>query len=454
MSKKKARNLLTGSIGEHLLKLILPSIGGMFAITIFNLTDTYFVSRLGTNELAAMGFTFPVVMIVGSLSAGISIGSASVVARALGRGDHHEVNRTATDGVLLSLIVVVLVASIGYMTMDKVFTFLGADENILPLVKEYMSVWYLGVGVVVMPPVCDSSMRALGDMKRPFIVMMVCALTNVILDPIFIFGYLGVPAMGIKGAALATVLSRFCGMLTTLYFVHKHYGLIDFKYDHKYEIFTSWKRILHVGVPGAVVRLFPQMLRAILTGLGAKSAGVAGVAAIAAGARIESFATIVSMSVGTALVPIIGQNWGAGRYERVEEARRITNRLAFIYGGVLFVLSILFTKKLATVFTQDPKVIELVYTYVNIVMAGSVGLNLYNWTSESLNAAGKPREVMLINGLGTVFVIIPGIYAGYALGGFKGMLIGLCTGQAILGVLAQIVGRKQLIVSVKEKAAV
>ena len=441
---KKIKNLLEGSVLKHLINLVLPSIGGMFAITAFNLTDTYFVSKLGTNELAAMGFTFPVVMIVGSLAAGVSIGSSSVVSRALGKKDFHLVNRTATDGIILSVIIVLIVGSIGLLTMDPLFKMLGADEKTLPLVKEYMTIWYLGVGMVVMPPVGDASMRALGDMKRPLIVMMVCALTNLILDPILIFGYFGFPAMGVKGAALATIISRGCGMITTLSFVHFHYNLIDFKYNYKFEIFDSWKRILHIGIPGAIVRLFPQIVRALVTSLGAKTAGTAGVAAIAAGARIESFATIISMAIGTALVPIVGQNWGAKKIERVGEVRSITNRFAVIYGSVLFILSLLFTKKVATFFTTDPMVINLIYIYVNIIMIGTIGLNLYNWTSECLNATGKPKYVLLLNGLGTLFLIIPCTYIGYLTFEFPGMLIGLCTAQVILGILSIKIGKTEL----------
>ncbi|ADO83857.1 MATE family efflux transporter [Ilyobacter polytropus] len=444
MGKKSVKNLLTGSIPKHLFDLVLPSIGGMFAITIFNLTDTYFVSKLGTNELDAMGFTFPVIMVIGSITGGIGIGSSSVVARALGKNNHHEINRTTTDGIILSIIVVVIISLIGLLTIDPLFSLLGADNTILPLVKDYMSIWYLGVVAVIMPRVCDSSMRALGDMKRPLIVMLVCALTNLILDPIFIFGYFGIPALGIKGAAIATILSRILGMVTTLSFVHFHYKLIDFKYNYKSEIFDSWKKILHVGIPGAIIRLFPQLLRAVLTSLGAKSAGIAGVAAIAAGARIESFSTIISMAVGAALVPIVGQNWGAKKYERVEEVKKLTNKISIVYGFILFVLSLIFTRKIATIFTGDPVVIDLIYAYVNIVMLGSIGLNLYNWTSESLNATGKPKYVLIINGLGTCLIIIPSIYIGFFLGGFPGMLIGISIGQIILGGVSVKIGKKEL----------
>ncbi len=242
-NRQKNPDVTTGSLKRHLVRLTLPTIGGMFAITIFNLTDTFFISRLGTNALAAMGFTFPIVMLVGSVSMGMASGAGSVLARAMGKQDHHLMNRIATDGILLSILVVLIVSCIGLFTMDPLFRFLGAPDETLPLVKEYMTIWYIGVIAFIMPPVGDSSMRAMGDMKRPLIVMLVCAVLNAILDPILIFGLFGFPAMGMAGASLATIISRFVGMLTTLSFIHFHYGLLDFKYRSISELIDSWKKI-------------------------------------------------------------------------------------------------------------------------------------------------------------------------------------------------------------------
>ena len=278
---EKNTDLLNGSVKKHLFKMTLPTIGGMLAFSIFNLTDTYFVSKLGTESLAAMGFTFPVAMVVGSIASGMSLGSGSALARAMGQKDHHLMGRIVTDGILLSIVSVIIISIIGLLTQDPLFTLLGADSTTLPLVKEYMTIWYICVGVVIMPPVGDASMRAMGDMMRPFIVMLTCAVINIILDPILIFRLFGLPAMGIKGAAIATIISRFAGMITTLSFVHFHYGLIDFKYDSFKELIDSWKQILYVGVPGIIIRLFPQLLRGTLTSLTSSIGGMTAVAAIA-----------------------------------------------------------------------------------------------------------------------------------------------------------------------------
>lgn len=441
---KKNVDLLNGSVKKHLFRMTIPTIGGMLAFSIFNLTDTYFVSKLGTEALAAMGFTFPVVMVVGSIASGMSLGAGSALARAMGQKNHHLMGRIVTDGILLSIISVIIISIIGLFTRDQLFTLLGADRTTLPLVKEYMTIWYLCVGVVIMPPVCDASMRAMGDMLRPSIVMIICALVNVILDPILIFGLFGLPALGIKGAAIATVISRFAGMITTLSFVHFHYRLIDFKYENFKELINSWKQILYVGVPGIIIRLFPQLLRGTLTNLAASIGGVTAVAAIAAGTKIESFATIISMSVGSAIIPLIGQNWGAEKYDRVNDTRKFTNQVAVCYGLILFILAIFIAAPVSSIFTDNQEVIDLTKWYLIIMMLGSIGLNLYNWNSQSLNSAKKPRWVMIINAVGTCVILIPSAVIGAKIYGYIGMLIGLCAGQLTLGGISIIIGKINL----------
>ena len=433
-----------GSTARHLFRLTLPSIGGMFAITVFNLTDTYFVSRLGTDALAAMGFTFPVVLLIGSLSIGMATGAGSVLARAMGNKDHHLMSRIATDGILLSILVVIIVSVLGLLTLGPVFGALGATDITLPLVREYMTIWYAGSVVVIMPPVGDSSMRAMGDMTRPLIVMAVCAVLNLILDPILIFGLLGFPEMGIAGAALATVISRFAGMITTLSFVHFHYGLIKLKYSAFRELLQSWGRILAVGIPISAVRLTGQLVRALLTRLAATIGGVSAVAAIAAGTRIESFPMIISMAFGMALIPVVGQNWGAHLPNRVDSVRRLLNRMAVLYGLLMLAVFIPTAASIAKIFTEEPEVIYGIKWYIWIMMLGSIGLNLSGWTSQALTAAGKPRWVLIINVVGTAVILLPFTYLGARLYGYQGMLVGLCAGQILLGYFATLVGRREL----------
>ncbi len=440
------KNVLDGSIKKHMFRLMLPSIGGMFAITAFNLTDTFFVSRLGTDALAAMGFTFPVIMIIGALSSGISLGAGSVLARAMGSGNEHKMHRIATDGILLSILAVMIISVVGFLTMKPLFTLLGAEGESLKLVIDYMSIWYIGAFVIVVPPVSDSSMRAMGDMVRPLYVMLTCAVLNIILDPILIFGYFGIPAMGIAGASLATIISRAFGMVLSLGFVHFHYKLLDFNYKSFKELLESWGAILRIGIPNVLVRLLPQFVRAFMTRLAAGMAvGSIAVAAIAAGQRIESFATIISMAVGVAIVPIIGQNFGAKKFTRVMEARRLLIRIAVVYGIMLLVIVLPFGKLFASVFSNDPVVISYAANYLKIMLIGSIGLNQYNWLSESFNAVGKPKYAVFINAVGTIAILMPCLYIGAFIGGFIGMILGVSFGQILIAIMAIILTKRKLI---------
>jgi Na+-driven multidrug efflux pump len=168
------------------------------------------------------------------------------------------------------------------------------------------------------------------------------------------------------------------------------------------------------------------------------------VAAIAAGQRIESFATIASMGIGTAIVPIIGQNYGKGQMDRVMATRKLLIQMSIGYGLLLFAIMVPFGRIFAGVFSDDPEVLNLAVRYLRIIMLGTIGLNQYNWISEAFNAAGKPRYVLLINITGTLLIILPLLYLGIKIGGFTGMLTGLVTGQITVGIIAILISRKKL----------
>lgn len=436
-------DLTQGSLKRHLLDLAIPSIGGMLAFSLFNLTDTYFVGKLGTEALAAMGFTFPVVMIAGAVTTGVSTGAASVLSRAAGNQDRYTMRRTATDGILLSILIVVLFSTAGLLSMDWLFPLLGAGPDTLPLVKEFMSIWYAWVFVVMMPPVSDSAMRAVGDTMRPFLVMITCAVLNMILDPIFIFGWFGVPAMGIRGAAIATVISRFCGMILTLSYIHFHHKLIDLRMPEFNELLRSWKKILTIGVPGIGVALLPQIIRLTLTSLAAYTGGTTAVAAIAAGSRIEGFTLMIASAIGISIVPLVGQNYGAKDYGRVNDIRVMLNRASVLVGFGMLMLTFLLAKPFVAQFTQDPAVVELTIAYLIILTVGSIGLNLYNFTSQAFNAIGQSMKVLMINGFGTALIILPLMFAGSRIS-FRSMLIGLALGQLMVGGISVYFGKRYL----------
>jgi putative MATE family efflux protein len=437
---------LEGDIKRHLFRLTVPSIGGMFAIMAFNLTDTYFVSRLGTSALAAMGFTFPVVMAVGALSIGFSVGASSIVTRALGAGNRALARRTVADCLFITVLGTLLVGFIGFVFTRRLFIVLGAEGEELELVCQYMRIWFLGSLLAVLPPVIDGCLRATGDMFRPFIVMSTVAAFNIVLDPVLIFGFepLGVPAMGIKGAVYATLAARLIGTSLTFAFLHFHARMIDWSRPHIRELLKSWNRILKLGVPAAINQAINPLLFGVLTRLAASVGGVKAVAAMASSTRIEGVMFLVSIAYSIALGPFTGHNYGASRLSRIRETRQLSNRFAFFYCIASCVFLFFTAGTLAGIFSDDPEVIRLTKAYLLICVFGHAGVHIVMWNCQMLNTIGKTRKVLMINLVKVALLLIPLSWLGGQIYGFIGLAAGLSVGNMLAGILAAKIARADL----------
>lgn len=222
-------SLTESPVFKTLMRMSLPMSWGIFSIIGFNLADTYFIGNLGKQELAAISLTFPVVTFFASIALGIATAGSSLISRSLGGEDLGLVRRYTSDMMTLALVLVAFFVVIGFLSMDSIFGWLGAGPKLMPLIKEYMTVWYGGMIFVALPMAGNGAIRAQGDTKSAALIMMVAALTNVVLDPIFIYGLGPVPAMGIKGAAYATVIARAFTLVASLYILTFKYKMLDYK---------------------------------------------------------------------------------------------------------------------------------------------------------------------------------------------------------------------------------
>ena len=213
------KDLTDGDVGNHLYDMTVPMIWGILSIMSMNIVDTFYVGQLGTEPLAAMSFTIPIVSILLSLAFGVGIGASSVIARALGAQQHDMVQSYATHSIIIALFIAVAFALLGYHYMDPIFRALGAPAHLFPLIHDFMDIWFLGSFVVVVPMVGNSALRASGNTRVPGLIMMSVAVVNIILDPLLIFGLFGLPRMELAGAALATVISYSIALVIWLYFL-------------------------------------------------------------------------------------------------------------------------------------------------------------------------------------------------------------------------------------------
>ena len=428
-----ATSLIEGNVGAHLRRLALPMIGGIFALVAFNLADTYFVGQLGTEQLAAISFTFPVVLTLGNLAMGLGIGAASVIARAIGEGDHSRVQRFTTNSLILALVAVALFVTVGLFTIDPLFTALGATPETLPLIRDYMQIWYFGMIFLVVPMVGNNAIRAAGNTATPSLIMTTAAVVNIALDPLLIFGWAGFPALALKGAALATVGSRAVTLVASLLVLHFKEHLLSLRFPRPREMFWCWKDILHVGVPAAMTQMINPISIGVITSLIA-SFGAQAVAAFGVATRVESLALIVLMALAASIGPFVGQNSGAHRYDRIQRSLQLSLWFCIGWGLLTACLLALSAPQLASLFNGDPEVIAIAVRYLWIVPISYGGAGIIQVASSAFNALGKPLPsvVMTVIRMGVLYV--PLAYVGANWVGISGVFGAACLSNLVVGI--------------------
>lgn len=403
---KRKHNLVEGPINSTIINMASGMLLGLFAMSAFNAVDTYFVGQLGTSELAAMGFTFPVVMILNSISLGLGIGLSSNVSRAIGSGNQHKVKRLTFDGIMLAVLVVIIFMGIGITTITPLFEMLGANETTLFLIHNYMIIWYIGLPFVVIPMVGNNVIRATGDTITPSMIMIASVVVNSILDPLLIFGIGIFPEMGIAGAALATVISRFTTLLFSLYILIVRDKLLQFQKGPLKEILESWKEIAFVGVPASLVQAITPLSLAVLTRLLARY-GQNVVAGYGAASRVEMLIIMIPNSLATVMAPFAGQNWGANNKLRIKKAATFTSLISIGYGVLIFVFLLFFAEPIVRLFNNDPTIVTSGSSYLKIVSLSYGFLGMLIIVSQSLNGMNKPLHSAFISLIKAFIVNVP-----------------------------------------------
>ena len=289
---------------------------GMLMLFTFSLVDTLFISFLGTEALTAISFTFPVTFTIMSLAIGLGIGASAVVGKYLGRSEYEKAKEASTVINYISLLLATIVVAICWFFMDSIFNLMGARASLMPAIREYMVVWFPGSIMVVCIMTGNSILRACGDTKTPSILMAGAGLINAVLDPIFIFGLGPIPAMGISGAAWATVIAWGVGYFYLMYILVIQKELVSGSLPSRPVMLSSGREMLRIGVPAAGANMMTPLAAGIMTAIAA-SFGDEAVAAFGVGARLEPMATLIVLAMSSSLPPLISQNFGSGKIDRV-----------------------------------------------------------------------------------------------------------------------------------------
>ncbi|MBN2853001.1 MAG: MATE family efflux transporter [Clostridia bacterium] len=441
--RSKKRDLTAGPVKNVIRDLTIPMIFGILGMVIFNLVDTFYVGKLGTVQMAALSFTFPVVLVVNSINLGLGIGASAVISKAVGENNKEKVTRLSTDSLTLGFLVAAVLALIGELTIHPLFISLGADNEVLPYINEYMRVWYAGVPFVVIPMIGNNAIRALGDTKTPSAVMMISALINMVLDPILIFGWGPFAAMGVKGAAVATVIARGITFMVALYVLTVREKVIEIKLIKIRLLLSSWGKILFIGMPNAIAKVIIPIGAGIITRI-ISSFGHDYVAAFGISTRIEYFSLAI-LSALAAIIPVyVGQNFGGKKMGRIKEGIKISTRFSMVYSVIVYGLLFFLARPLSHIFTEESHVSDLIVLYLRIVPLGYGFQGILLIINGALNALGKPIKAALLNVVQMLIIYVPLSVLFSNTYGMKGIFISLIISYLVTGILARLMFNKEL----------
>ncbi|EKO3560673.1 MATE family efflux transporter [Vibrio fluvialis] len=422
--------LLSAPIPNVLRQMTIPMIFGMVAILMFNLVDTFFISLLGTDALAAISYTFPVTFGVNCITMGIGVGLSTSIGRLLGQGDTSNAARFSTHGLLLAVTLVAIACTLGFFTIEPLFLLLGAKAELIPLIKQYMQVWYLTIPLLVIPMAGNSAIRATGDTKTPAKMMMLAGAINGCLDPLLIFGYGPFPELGIQGAAIASAFSWLGALIGSLYVLVKRDRLLA--PPHFASLRHDWQQILKIGTPAALSTAMSPISGALLMMM-LSSHGTAAVAAYGAAQRIESILILVLMSLTSALTPFMAQNFGAQNPTRSFSGLFLSLRFSLIFQLLVFITMVPLSIPLAALFSQEQAVRDLLWHYLLVVPFSYGFQGVVMMLVSALNALHLPLKAFQWSFMRLFLFTLPSAWLGSTLYGIEGLFIGIALGNVLGG---------------------
>jgi putative MATE family efflux protein len=439
---RAAAGFTQGSVSGHIVRLSAYMAMGFIAMTTAQLVEAIYLGILGTAELAAVAFTFPIVMALNAAARGLGVGASSVIARVMGAGDRERSARLTSHCLILVAIFSALCVALGRARAETVFGSLGATGEPLALAVAYMDIWFLGFVFFAVSMVGTSLLRAVGNAAMPGIVMTAGSLLQMAIGPFLIFGWLGFPALGIEGAAWAFVLARLASFTLCMYWLWAQEGMLRRGLTG---IGASWRSILHVGIPATATNLIGPLSTAIVTRLLAgHGAGV--VAGFGVAARIDALMAMIIIAVASSAAPFIGQNWGAREFDRVRAALKICYLFCLGWGLVTFVVMALFGEWLVALINDDPEVVATATWYLWLIPLSLGFMGVTAVAGSCFNALGRPAPPLVLSVLRLGVVLVPLAIALGTRYGYVGIFAALALSNVIVGVMAWLWNRRMIAV--------
>lgn len=431
----------TKPVLKLLVSMGVPMVLSMLIQSLYNIVDSIWVAKLGTDALTAVSLAYPMQNIVLSVSVGIGVGISSVISISLGAGDRERANRAASLGVLLTLIHCVVFVVFGLIVTKPFLKMFTDDAYILDEACKYTyTVVCVSFGNLLQIAI-EKIFQAVGKMTVTMFLMASGCIVNIVLDPVFIFGWFGVPAMGVLGAAVATVIGQI--VATILYIIVYLKTDIGVKISAKYikADFALIKRIYGIGIPSSLMIAMPSVLVGILNGVLAKISAIY-VAVFGLYFKLQTFIYMPASGLVQGMRPIVSYNYGAKMYKRVWKTIYCS---LIIIAAIMFVGtigSLLFPKEILSLFDADEELLKYGAQALRIIGCGFIVSTVGIVYSGVFEALGKGRQSLTVSLLRQFIITIPlGILLSFKLGAV-GIWIAFPVSEAVGAVAAYFMLRK------------
>ncbi|RAK05357.1 putative MATE family efflux protein [Halanaerobium saccharolyticum] len=359
---EKTRKLAETPIPKLLTEMSIPAIIGMLVSAVYNIVDTIFVGRIGTEAIGAVTIAFPLFMAISAIGLTFGVGSASLISRLLGENNKEMANRVSTTSIITTFILGIVLAVGGLYFLRPLLRLFGATDIIMPYAVNYTAIIIFGSIFTMSNMNMNNMVRAEGSAKMSMVALSTGAVLNIILDPILIF-YFG---MGIAGASAATVFAQAVSTVMLILFYKSEKSVLDFKIKEFKPSLSIYTEIMKIGIPTLIRQLLSSVAMTLLNNMAAVY-GAAVVASVGIINRVFSFGFFIIAGFTQGFQPIAGFNFGALKIQRLKDSIKITIKRTTIFGMILFVVFFFFNKQVISFFSRDPEVIKI----------ASTGLRLY-----------------------------------------------------------------------------
>ncbi|HEY6071026.1 MAG TPA: MATE family efflux transporter [Chthoniobacterales bacterium] len=406
------KDLTQGSVTKHLLHMSAFMAVSMFVQTLYLLADLFWVGRLGKEAIAAVGVAGNLNMIVLALTQMLGVGTTALIAQAAGRKDQPHAELVFNQSCVMSIWVALALGLVGFLSINGYANSLAADAQTAALAKSYLY-WFLPALMLQFPLVSlGSALRATGIVQAPVIFQVLSVVLNMALAPFLIFGIGPFPKMGVAGAALATFIAIVLGGALVVWYFEKKYHYLRFRFSEWRAQFKIWAAMLRIGLPAGAefVLLFVYILIVYVI---IRNFGPAAQAGFGVGARVMQALFLPVVALSFAVSPVIGQNFGGRKADRVRNAVKSGIGLAALMMLVLAIVTWLMPGTLIRIFSKDQAVIDFGSDYLRIVAFNFVAAGIVFTSSSMFQGLGNTVPPLLSSASRLLVFALPALLLSY-----------------------------------------